>query len=525
MNRLKRLPLHPILFTIYPILALLATNIVEVEIKIVTRPLLISLAGTVIVLLIVRLVLKDWRKAALVTTLLLVLFFSYGHLYQLLRSIPSVGMDIGRHRYLIVVYLTVFAIGLWLILKKMGDISKITQALNSMGIVLLIFPLFRITNYSLNVSTGRRMSDEFATTSRQLDIPDSGILPDIYYIILDTYTRADALQDDFGFDNSPFLEELKLIDFYIADCSRSNYSFTEASVTTTLNMEYLPELNNILTEFGLDENDVWLLLKHSRVRNQLESIGYSTVAFETGYEWSCIEDADVYLSLSSDPYSIQLLDPFEAMLIKSTAALILTDFQNRSYSAQTSVVTEQISEINFPYSGFAQRQLFILDQLPRIASFPGPNFVFVHILIPHAPRIFGPDGEILTDTGYYGGKGGAAINREYFRRGYVNEVRFINSRLLDIVKTIIAQSRIPPVIIIQGDTGVSKGNRLQILNGYYFSGKDNSILYSSITPVNSFRVVFDTYFGTEYGLLPDESFLDDDTRKNVPETSPACITQ
>jgi len=72
----------------------------------------------------------------------------------------------------------------------------------------------------------------------------------------------------------------------------------------------------------LDEGDVWLLLKHSRVRNQLEAIGYSTVAFETGYEWSCIDDADVYLSLSSDPYSIQLLDPFEAMLIKSTAALI-----------------------------------------------------------------------------------------------------------------------------------------------------------------------------------------------------------
>lgn len=524
MDRLSRLPFHPIIFTTYPILALLATNIVEVEIKIVMRPLLISLAGTVIVLLIVRLVLKDWRKAALVTTLLLMLFFSYGHLYQLLRTIPSLGMNIGRHRYLMVAYGAVFVIGLWLILKKMGDISKVTQALNLMGIVLLTYPLFRIINYSLNVSAGRRISDEFTTTSTQLDIPDSGFLPDIYYIILDTYTRADALQDDFGFDNSPFLDELRSFGFYIADCSRSNYSFTEASVTTTLNMEYLPELYNILTEFGLDASDIWLLLKNNRVRNQLEAIGYSTVAFATGYEWSCIDDADVYLSLASDPYSIQLLDPFEAMLIKSTAVLIFTDLQFKSFAAQTSIVTEQINEINFPYSAFAQQQLFILDQLPRIASFPGPKFVFVHILKPHAPLIFGPDGEILTDTGYYGGKGGAAINREYYRKGYVNEVQFINSRMLDIVRTIIAQSTTPPIIIIQGDTG-SRGNPFQILNAYYLTGKDNPILYSSITPVNSFRVVFDTYFGTEYGLLPDESFPADDMGNSVPETSPACITR
>ncbi|TET85521.1 MAG: hypothetical protein E3J37_01775, partial [Anaerolineales bacterium] len=216
MNRLTRLPLHPVLLTIYPILDLLATNMVEVEIQVAIRPLLISLASTVIVLLAVRLILKDWRKAALVATLLQILFFSYGHLYQLIRTIPFLGMNIGRHRYLMVAYGAVFVIGLWLILKKMGDISKVTQALNLMGIVLLIYPLFRITNYSLNVSAGRRISDEFTTTSTPLDIPDSGFLPDIYYIILDSYTRADALRDDFGFDNSPFLEELRSIGFYIA---------------------------------------------------------------------------------------------------------------------------------------------------------------------------------------------------------------------------------------------------------------------------------------------------------------------
>lgn len=33
---------------------------------------------------------------------------------------------------------------------------------------------------------------------------------------------------------------------------------------------------------------------------------------------------------------------------------------------------------------------------------------------------------------------------------------------------------------------------------------DKSILYPSITPVNSFRLIFNLYFNTQYELLPDD---------------------
>jgi hypothetical protein len=76
------------------------------------------------------------------------------------------------------------------------------------------------------------------------------------------------------------------------------------------------------------------------------------------------------------------------------------------------------------------------------------------------------------------------------------------------MKIIIEKSSTPPVIILQGDHGpaqLEKENRMGILNAYYFSTKQDA-LYSTITPVNTFRVVFNTFFGTDLEMLPDTSY-------------------
>ena len=49
--------------------------------------------------------------------------------------------------------------------------------------------------------------------------------------------------------------------------------------------------------------------------------------------------------------------------------------------------------------------------------------------------------------------------------------------------------------------------RLGILNAYYFPDGIYANLYPSITPVNSFRVVLDQFFGTQLGLLEDHSYF------------------
>jgi hypothetical protein len=76
----------------------------------------------------------------------------------------------------------------------------------------------------------------------------------------------------------------------------------------------------------------------------------------------------------------------------------------------------------------------------------------------------------------------------------------------------IQDSTTPPIIIIQGDHGAINAppnKRLNILNAYYFPGGAASGLYESISPVNTFRVLFNQYFGGQIKLLKDTSYFSD----------------
>ena len=81
--------------------------------------------------------------------------------------------------------------------------------------------------------------------------------------------------------------------------------------------------------------------------------------------------------------------------------------------------------------------------------------------------------------------------------------------MLEAIDTILANSDTPPIIVIQGDHGPwlqPKAKRMQILNAYYLPGH-NDELYPTITPVNTFRLVFTDYFGGDYPLLDDISYF------------------
>lgn len=508
----KRFPFAPLALAIFPILTMLAANAKEVSLDVALRPLLISVAFAILLLLALRLILRRWDKASLSASFLLILFFTYGQIYSILEQHPIGGFNLGRHRYLIIIYAIILIVGLWGIVFKLKNPFQLYRLTNIICLALLVVPLIQLTVFTVQTSMQR---SQVASAATLLDPPLKPItqpLPDIYYIVLDMHTRSDALRDDLGFDNSIYLDELHQMGFYVADCSRSNYEFTQASIVAALDMDYLDNLGPYLKQ--LNSGDIWILLKQSRVRQLLENAGYKTVAFDTGYEWSRLEDADVYLSLGSESYSMQNINPFEAMLIKSTALLILTDSQNQ-------LLRSQFKEVNFPYSYHVNSQKFILEQLPQIAKDLQPTFTFAHLLIPHVPFVFNPDGSIVTDPLFYNGKLSWPGDDEHLRIGYTNEVEFIDRQMVEIFRTILAESKTPPIIVVNGDHGLQGDNRFEILNAYYLPDNGDKHLYPKITPVNSFRVVFDTYFGTSFGLTKDVSLKD--AGEVVPETSPDCL--
>jgi hypothetical protein len=111
--------------------------------------------------------------------------------------------------------------------------------------------------------------------------------------------------------------------------------------------------------------------------------------------------------------------------------------------------------------------------------------------------VFGPNGE--------------ALEREpSYDKGYPDQIAYLNKRLIPMIDSILKNSPVPPVIIIQGDHGarqnVGEYGRLGILNAYYAPDGGEQRLYKSISPVNTFRVLFNTYFGQNYELLEDISY-------------------
>jgi len=327
--------------------------------------------------------------------------------------------------------------------------------------------------------------------------------PDIYYIILDTYARNDAL-NKIGIDNNVFLQTLTDKGFYIANCSNSNYFFTSLSLTSSLNFEYIKDIDTIFTPENTDETLLDYYLKNNKVRAMLEDSGYTTIAFETGYYWSSWKTADIYLQpdrTNVDMIVGSKINEFESMLIRSTGFLSILDSSSK-------FIENHFQDIHFPYSNHINRELFILESLKEIPKWDSPKFVFAHILIPHYPYVFSSEGDILTDPGYWDNPidRGTPINEEYFLSGYSNQVTFINNKIISIVDKILEDSKNEPIIIIQGDTGIKEPYRQAILNAYYFPDGNYSSLYSTISPVNTFRVVFNQYFAADYPYLVDETY-------------------
>jgi len=98
-------------------------------------------------------------------------------------------------------------------------------------------------------------------------------------------------------------------------------------------------------------------------------------------------------------------------------------------------------------------------------------------------------------------------------------VQFVDRMLEEIIDAILNRSSQPPIIILQGDHGpggflnwfspqrTCLCERTSILNAYYLPSGVSKDLYPTISPVNSFRVILNSYFGTHLDLLPDRTFF------------------
>ena len=518
---MKKIPLYLLLFAVYPVLALWAQNIQEVGFDQIVRILVASLFLSLLAWLAVWLIFRDVEKSGLITVVALIIFFSYGHLYE---SARGWSFELARHRYLLPLVIVLFIAWVFYV-TRIRQVNRFTEFFNLFSLVLIAMPLYTILNYEVRAYVSQNKQ---AATVVAKGIDQNR--PDIYYIIVDGYGREDTLKEYYSFDNSPFIDYLESKGFYVADESTSNYRKTILSLTSSLNMNYIQDLLPDLHPKSKDYTEMFELLRHSAVRELLAENGYRFVTVDNNIK-TIITDAEVFLApdpfslservtLSDEGYSLDL-NSFEGLFVETSLAKLWVDWQVRQ--GKSNVLN--IVAVEAPYNRHRKYILFGIESIAKTADMDGDNFVFIHIVAPHPPFVFGPNGEqvnhdrlfTIADGPYSQG------SKEDYVRGYTDQVAFLNKQLMSALDYVFEHSQTKPIIIIQGDHG-PKGfsdenienddftENFAILNAYYFPDQDYADLYPSISPVNSFRIVANKFFGQAFPLLADKSYFSDVVR-------------
>jgi hypothetical protein len=498
MERFSRYVLHPFFVAAYPILFLLSINAGQLPLQQAGRVLAVSLFSAIILILLFGAPVRDFRRGGFLASVVLALFFSYGHVYNGLEKGASF---LANKIFLDVLWGGLLLAGGWAA-YKIRNIVNVNKYLNLLMLFLLIQPMLSLLFFMYKSGIPQEIKPPSPFDNVQVGAQYKQNLPDIYYIILDGHGRSDVVKEIFGYDNSPFIDHLRERGFYVADQSRSNYIQTVLSISSSLNFDYL-NLDGISSQSS-DRDPLENLIVHSELRSFLEKQGYKTVTFSTGYNTTTIEDADIVIPY----YPNKFFNSFEELLLTTTFVTGL------SQKAQNQLFVDPFKcDIRRGYT------LNIYENLKKIPELPGPKFIFAHILSPHPPFIFDAEGNPVE-------RGGCRVNdgeyfigtREDYMTGYPQQLAFVDTMISEVVDAILAKSKTPPVIIIQGDHGsgmlldwssmkkTCKRERTTILNAYYFPGEKYSQLYQSITPVNSFRAALNASFNLNLPLLEDRSY-------------------
>jgi hypothetical protein len=476
------LAFHPFLIFAYPFLFLVAHNPSEIPIGFVPKTIFIPFLLIAAILWIVGRWMKSTQKAGLSLTIgiLIYHFFIFGKNIPYQAGVAAALTSLGLA-------------GIWFIVKSTwAAIPKnATIALNLVSAVLIAWNAIDWTvqvtkGHGVAVSVREAQRGEFKLAlSRKY-----GYFPDIYYIVLDGYGRQDVLGNLYDFDNSEFVRYLRKKGFFVGDESKSNYAHTILSMASSLNFTYLDDVARKTSIDSVNWTPLASLIKENKIETLLTSIGYKTVYFHLGIYNFDDHSKDFYIKDSTQ------FDDLEVAVER--------DMDKRNINTRKKVLN-------------------VLDNLPRLKHIEEPKFVYAHILSPHDPFVFGPDGEELNPKGQFEWmqdplwQFGPPISKADYIKGYAQQVSYLNKRLKVVIESLLENREKPPIIIIQGDHGPKSNfhwndpdktdvyERMGILNALFIPGSDLS-LKPDISPVNTFRIVLNEVFDGGIPMLPDLSY-------------------
>lgn len=470
---------QPSLLVIYFVLVRYNVNIDELSSVDLFSVFLVFLPTIIFFSFIPRLLIKNLTKYILILSSLVVLFFSYTSIHGFLYEYSAFGYSIGSHKILIPLLLILVILEIYFLIKSNKQFDKILIILTGFVFSLIIFVAIDV----VMISNIEPLSEY---NSEQVFSFDQNNLRDIYVITLDEYLGTKSLMTKFNYDNSDFDNFLQERGFFIPENSFSNYMETRLALPSFLNMNYV----NIDYESKREQDMVFQkITRNNLVMNNFKEIGYEIVYFHEENNLKPVESSENKLC------STFFNNNFLLFVLHDTPLVIFNNLTDP-----------------FNLQQYIENRLCIFDKLSSLdEEFSNPILVHAHIMLPHGPVIFDSVGNTIFEKDLHA----AGPSK------YTEQLQYANSKVKEVVENLQNQNP-QPIIIIQSDHGyrwdfnwndptddqftIPYSNFIAL----YFPEKEiSSEDFPLMTPVNIYRILFNTYFGTNYELLENKMYFRD----------------
>ena len=441
------------------------------------------------------LVSRSFIKAGNWTTLLLMIFFFYGAAHDFLKNSFEKSFFSSYTFTLSVVVILIILISL-LLRRRSSERLTLSRFLN---ILFGIFVFIEVLLLGFKGVGGKERENNFALLRNAL--PDSlsverKQLPDIFFIVFDEYASSVSLKKYLGFDNSKIDSILRANRFYISTYSKSNYNSTPFSLASTFTLDYLPKPLDYTSETSKLRLQAFYTLKWSKLFSLLKGQDYRIV------------------NLGLTDIKDKPVKTFEFSVNDKKLPLYLETLWGRVYRDLgwhfLKWFPTQAAELEKKNQEFIERNEFNLQSTLQELKVQGdtPKIIITHVMLPHGPFLLDSSGKrrnLIADYKTIG-----------YNRLYLDQVMYTNKWITDLAASSNQDFPRPRVVVMEGDHGFrdihlsktsSREKECMNLNTYFFSDGDYRLLYDSISPVNSFRVVMNKYFGMQLPLLKDSSIL------------------
>ena len=457
--------------------------------------MVIYFLAPIILYFLLALTLKSkWWAGALLLYFLLIFYF-FHVLHQWLKDMPALSF-LSSYSVILPVLLLVSIIYCIYIFKRKNGFPKLYYLGNLLFILLLAAGAIQYV-YKAYTHAERAYFQADAKEDLRLsniNSCDTCSKPDIYFILLDGYTNSKTLNAEFNYSNQEITDFLKSKNFLVLSDSRSNYNFTHMSIASILNLGYLSKLDNSHSFYTKDFFESYYTVYNNHLTEWLKQQGYEL-----------------------NNYSI-----FEIKDAPSRITPFLQELNYRSVLGQT-FFNKVYRDIGYHFSFLQPGQELTKEEKEKVnaglkriqetfdgvvntskTSSTAPRFTYAHFILPHETFYFDSTGKKLDP--HYTAR--TMVNKQDYLQQLIYTNKFIVEPLVD---SIFKNSNRPFVIIVQGDHGYrtyspEKMNlEFENLSAIYFSNQQYNQLYPSMTSVNTFRVVLNTYLNQKLPLLKDST--------------------